>query len=122
MIEIIAYDDAAPPFEMQRIELTARGFDVHFTQPLAKGEIPVEQVVVRRFGYLYWAEYGSDRQNNIPLPVQTLSVSADRRTLSIAIPVNRAHVYEIDVGNVRSADGLELQNHFAFYTLNELVE
>ena len=122
MIEVISYDTTQPPFEMQRIELTPHGFDVHFTQPLSDADIPIEQIAIRQFHYLYWAEYGSDRQDNKRLPVQRLSLSTDRRTLSITVPVEKDNVYEIDVGAVRSADGLELQNNFAFYTLNELVK
>ena len=122
MIEVISYDAAQPPFEMQRIELKPHGFDVHFTQPLSDADIPIKQIAIRQFHYLYWAEYGSDRQGNKRLPVQRLSLSADRRTLSITVPVEKNNVYEIDLGAVRSADGLELQNNFAFYTLNELVK
>lgn len=122
MIEVISYNAAEQPFEMQRIELTSRGFDVHFTQPLAAEAILSEQVVVREFHYLYWAEYGSDRQDNRRLPVSRLDLSADRRRLSIAVPVQRNRIYEIDLGVIHSTDGAELQNNFAFYTLNELVE
>ena len=122
MIEIISYDATQPPFEMQRIELTPHGFDVHFTQPLSDAVIPLEQIAIRQFHYLYWAEYGSDRQDNRRLPVQRLSLSTDSRTLSITVQVAKNNVYEIDLGAVQSADGLELQNNFAFYTLNELVK
>jgi putative heme-binding domain-containing protein len=122
MIEVISYDATQPPFEMLRIELTPTGFDVHFTQPLSDIAIPLEQIAIRQFHYLYWAEYGSDRQDNRRLPVERLSLSADRHTLSITVPVAQDNVYEVDLGAVLSADGIELQNNFAFYTLNELVK
>jgi putative heme-binding domain-containing protein len=122
MIEVISCDESNPPFEMHRIELKPDGFDVHFTLPLAAAEVPADQITVRQFHYLYWAEYGSDRQDNIKLPVKRVTISSDRRTLSIRVPVARNNVYEIDLGALRSADGTELQNNFAFYTLNELVQ
>ena len=122
IIEVISYDEATPPFEMHRIELTPSGFDVHFTQPLASEELPLEQVSVSQFHYLYWAEYGSDRQDIVKQPVTGLAVSADRRTLSITVPVSKDNVYEIDLGQLQSANGVELQNNFAFYTLNELAK
>lgn len=42
--------------------------------------------------------------------------------LSIRVPVARNNIYEIDVGALGSTDGTELQNNFAFYTLNELAQ
>jgi len=42
--------------------------------------------------------------------------------LSIRVPVARNNIYEIDVGALRSTDGIELHNNFAFYTLNELAQ
>ena len=122
MIEVISCDESSPPFEMHRIELKPDGFDVHFTLPLEESAVSADRISVRQFHYLYWAEYGSDRQDVVQLPVKRATVSADRRTLSIRVPVARNNVYEIDFGALRSADGIELQNNFAFYTLNELVQ
>ena len=121
MIEVISYDPKKPPFEMQRIELKPDGFDIHFTSPLAEASLPEGQVRIKQFHYLYWAEYGSDRQDNLRLPIQRLQVSADRKTLSVQLPLTKNRVYEIDLGLLRSAEGLELQNNFAYYTLNELA-
>lgn len=122
IIEVISHDEAMPPFEMHRIQLTPDGFDVHFTLPLAQNVVPVDQVTVRQFHYLYWAEYGSDRQNNIQLPVNDVTVSNGRKTLSIKVSVSKDNVYEIDLGPLRSADDIELQNNFGFYTVNELAK
>jgi putative heme-binding domain-containing protein len=122
IIEVISHDKEQPPFEMQRIELTRTGFDVHFTLPLAQAAVPVDQVTVRQFRYLYWAEYGSDRQDNVQLPVQRLTVSEDRKTLSISVSISKDNVYEIDLGPLHSADGVDLQNNFGFYTVNELAQ
>ena len=122
MIEVISCDESKPPFEMHRIELKPDGFDVHFTLPLEEATVPADQISIRQFHYLYWAEYGSDRQDVVKLPVNRVTLSADRRKLSIRVPVARNNIYEIDLGALRSADGIELQNNFAFYTLNELVQ
>jgi putative heme-binding domain-containing protein len=121
-IEVISHDKEQPPFEMQRIELTPDGFDVHFTLPLERATVPVDQVNVRRFHYLYWAEYGSDRQENAKLPVKDVTVSEDRKTLSIKVSVAKNNVYEIDLGLLRSDNDVDLQNNFGFYTVNELAQ
>lgn len=122
MIEVISFDKEKPPFEMQRIELTASGFDIHFTQPIGDAEIVNDQLNIKRFHYLYWAEYGSDRQDNQSVPIQQIRVSLDRQTLSINIPLMKDKIYEIDLGQIQSASGLELKNNFAYYTLNELLK
>ena len=122
MIEVITFDKENSPFEMQRIELTESGFDIHFTQPIAADEIVCDQISIKRFHYLYRAEYGSDRQDNQSVAVQRLHVSPDRRVLSIGIPLVRDKVYEIDLGQIQSASGRELENNFAYYTLNELLK
>jgi hypothetical protein len=122
MIEVITFDKENSPFEMQRIELTKSGFNIHFTQPIAADEIVRDQISIKRFHYLYWAEYGSNRQDNQTVAVQSLHVSPDRRVLSIGIPIVRDKVYEIDLGQIQSASGRELENNFAYYTLNELLK
>ncbi len=122
MIEVVSFDKEKPPFEMQRIELTERGFDIHFTQPVAESEIASDQVNIKRFHYLYWAEYGSDRQDDQSVQIEQVHLSRDRRTLSINIPLMKDKVYEIDLGEIQSAAGLELKNNFAYYTLNELLK
>ncbi len=68
MIEVVSYDESSPPFEMHRIELKPDGFDVHFTLPLEESTVSADRISVRQFHYLYWAEYGSDRQDVVQLP------------------------------------------------------
>jgi hypothetical protein len=122
MIEVIAFDKSNVPFEMQRIELTESGFDIHFTQPMAAGQKFRDQISIKRFHYLYWAEYGSDRQDYESVELQSLHLSSDRRVLSICLPLDQDKVYEMDLGPIQSASGIELKNNFAYYTLNELLK
>ena len=120
MLEVITFDPTKTPFEMQRIELTKTGFDIHFTQPVASGPLIAEQMSVKNFHYLYWAEYGSDRQHYKPVVIENARLSADCKVLSLKIPLEQDKIYEIDLGAVTSASGLELKNNYAYYTLNEL--
>lgn len=122
IIEVISFDPSKTPFEMQRIEVKRSGFDIHFTQPLADNKVSADQVSVTQFHYLYWGEYGSDRQDKQRVPVQQLTVSEDRKTLSFEFPVEQDNVYEFDLGLIYSASGSELQNNYAYYTVNECKE
>ena len=122
MIEVISFDKTKPPFEIQRIELKPTGFDVHLTQPLAEAGLAGDQISVKQFHYLYWAEYGSDRQDVTNIPVTQFTVSEDRKTLHLNAPVAKSNIYEIDLGLIRSASGLELKNNYSYYTVNEVVK
>ena len=122
MVEVITFDKRNAPFEMQRIELTESGFDIHFTQPMAAGQRVRDQISIKRFHYLYWAEYGSDRQDYESVELQSLELSSDRKVLSIGLRLEQNKVYEMDLGPIKSASGIELKNNFAYYTLNELLK
>lgn len=120
MIEVISYDGSSMPFEMQQIRLTTDGFEVEFTKPLADTAVAADAISVKRFHYLYWAEYGSDRQDVQRVPVSNASLSSDKQRLRFVVPVKAGHVYEIDLGDVRADGGAVLENNFAFYTVNEV--
>ena len=122
MVEVITFDKRKVPFEMQRIELTESGFDIHFTQPMAVGQRVRDQISIKRFHYLYWAEYGSDRQDYESVELQSLDLSSDRKVLSIGLRLEQNKIYEMDLGPIKSASGIELKNNFAYYTLNELLK
>ena len=122
IIEVISFDETKPPFEMHRIELKPNGFDVHFTQPIQAADLASDQITVRQFHYLYWAEYGSDRQDVVEQSINNIAISPDRRTISIQVPISKDKIYEIDLGTLESASGIELKNNFAFYTINELAK
>jgi putative heme-binding domain-containing protein len=120
IIETVSYDGTSTPFEMQRVALTPHGFDIHFTQPVAD-DGDGDAVTVQEFHYLYWAEYGSDRQDVRALPVEKPKLSEDRTVLSLRLPVKAGKVYELDLGYVEAASGAILENNVAFYTVNEVL-
>ena len=56
-----------------------------------------------------------------PVPVQTATVSSDKRTVSLTLPqLVPQEVYELCVKGVRAADGEELLHAEACYTLNHV--
>ena len=121
IIETIRYDGTTPPFEMQRVALTADGFSIHFTQPLPAADLDGEAIMVKEFHYLYWAEYGSDRQGMKTVKVDRIQVSEDRKTLRLRLPIQAGKVYELDLGDVVAESGDRLENNVAFYTVNEVL-
>lgn len=120
-IEVISYDASKTPFEIQRIELTRDGFDLHFTQPLASSEIPVTSISVTEFRYKYWDTYGSEPFDEAEIPVRAVDLSNERRTLSLKLPLQAEYIYNIQLPELASANGLLLDNNFGIYTLNQLL-
>ena len=120
-IEIIEYDNAKMPFEMHRIELTKKGFDIHFTQPLSSETITADKILITEFEYEYWNGYGSEPILEKTIRVNKARTSADRRTLSIELSHRAGAIYQIQFGQVRSASGLTLENNYGIYTLNQLI-
>lgn len=118
-IEIISYDPSETPFEIQRIELTRDGFDLHFTQPLDSSAIPVTSVSVTEFQYEYWDTYGSEPFNESTVPISAAILSDDHSVLSLKLPLKAEYLYNIQLPELASMNGLLLENNFGIYTLNQ---
>ncbi len=120
-IEVIRFDESKTPFEMQRIELTKNGFDIHFTDTIGSSEVRMQDVLVTEFEYRYWDGYGSEPVNEKRLQVDRLEVSEGGRRLSLLLPLREETILEIKLPSLRSARGLPLENDYAVYTLNRLL-
>ena len=120
-IEIIRYDESRTPFEMQRIALTKDGFDIVFTEALGPDTPTVETVSIKEFQYQYWDEYGSEPINAAAVSIEHLSLSEDRKTLSLLLPRKADFIYQIQLSEIKSASGLPLENDYGIYTLNNLL-
>jgi glucose/arabinose dehydrogenase len=110
------------PFEMHSMSLTATGFDLVFTKPIdpATAE-PLAAYSMQSYTYNYWSTYGSPEIDTRAESVARVSVSDDRRRVSLEVPsLKRGRVYELHVANLKSAEGDSLLHPQAYYTLNEL--
>jgi hypothetical protein len=114
------------PFEMHHVSLTKTGFDVTLTKPLAPGfpgkdKKPADAVSVQSYTYNYFSNYGSPEVDRKAEEVGGVTLSADRRTLSVGVgSLRRGRVYELRLSGVKSADGDDILHPEAYYTLNEL--
>lgn len=110
------------PFEIQTMKLTKCGFDLTFTKPLEEktADRPAAYSL-QSFTYYYHSAYGSDEVDRRAEKVAAVRLSADRRTVSLDVGGRRrGRVYELNVTDVRSADGDPVLHPEAYYTLNEL--
>jgi glucose/arabinose dehydrogenase len=112
----------AVPFEIHSMKLTKEGFDLTFTKPLdpATAEKPTAYSL-QSFTHYYWGTYGSPEVDRRAEKVRAVTVSPDRRKVSLAVSGFRpGRVYELHLEGVKSADGDAVLHPEAYYTLNDL--
>lgn len=112
------------PMDIYHMSLTARGFDLTFTQP-------VEPVAARnpanyhfrRYYYEYHLAYGSDQFDVQDVPVTKVQLSPDNKQISLTLPeIKPGYIYELRLTDIRSSDGDSLANALVCYTVNQLRE
>jgi hypothetical protein len=110
------------PFEIHTMSLTAGGFDLTFTKPIDPASADqLETYSLQSYTYNYWSTYGSPEIDRQVVPVGDVSVSSDRRKVSLHVEgLHTGRVYELHVDGVTSADGNALLHPEAYYTLNVL--
>lgn len=120
-IEVIHFKPGAVPFEIQRMELTRSGFDVVLTQPTDTRSILPRDISVTEYQYNYWDGYGSEPIHEKNIPVEEVTVSADRTILSLRFPRKAEFIYQVQLPVLTSRSGLPLENNYGIYTLNRLL-
>ncbi len=112
------------PFEILRVSIRQDGFDVEFTQPVdAKTGRDLNSYRLGTFTHIYHAGYGGPEVDQTIPEVKAVRLSADRRTATIVLDeLIRGHVYELDLGALRSKGGGPLLHQHAYYTVNEIPD
>lgn len=110
----------AMPFEIRHISITPTGFRVAFTKPV-EPETGGDRRSYRlgTFTHIYHAGYGGPEVDQTVPAVKSIVLSPDRLEATIELEeFMLGHVYEFDLGAVRSEDSEELLHRQAYYTVN----
>ena len=112
------------PFELYSMHLTPRGFQLVFTKPLdAAGAKKPEHYSLQHYYYAYQPRYGSPQTGHTPVSIAGVVLDADQRSVWIEVgQLVPGRIYELNLGEIRAADGSELVHSTAYYTLNYLIE
>lgn len=112
------------PFEIHHVALTPTGFDLTFTKPLdPKAMTAGLKAAVESYTYIYHSTYGCPETDRRAEPVADARLSADGKTLSLAVEgLRKGRVYAIRLDGLKTPDGEKLLHDEAYYTLNELVK
>jgi len=111
------------PMEIHSVHLLQDGFEVTFTEPVADDIVltPAD-VSLQQYDYDWWWEYGSPERHTAPVAVSDVSLSPDRRTLTLHAPVAPAMMARCVLSGVRGASGAPLLHGEFNYTVNQLPE
>jgi glucose/arabinose dehydrogenase len=110
-------------FDIYSMNLTAKGFQLTFTEPVnVASASDSTNFRFRHYYYAYHKNYGSDQLDNKAVKVTGISVSADRKRISVELSeLKSGYVYELKLGSLTSAEGQPLANKIICYTLNNLL-
>ena len=117
------------PFEVERVHLLQDGLEVTFTSALAAELAPDPSAIdLVQYDYDYWWEYGSPERDLRAVPVTSIEVAADRRSLVLRTrdaeqPLEAARMARVVLPEEwRSAEGLPLLHREFAYCINQLPE
>ena len=110
------------PMDILTMRLTKTGFDLTFTKPVDPQTASSPSAYsLSHYYYLYHAIYGSPKTDVTPVNVTGVSISPDRRRVSLTLEkLAPGRIYELHPGRIKSADGAPLVTRLAAYTLNRL--
>ncbi|CAH0994577.1 hypothetical protein EMA8858_00687 [Emticicia aquatica] len=108
--------------DIMSMNLTPNGFDLTFTLPLDKNIAQeLANYKFRRFYYEYHQAYGSKQFDVKDIAVKSVKISDDGKKVSLELAEMKAgYIYELNVGDLKTADNKYLINKILCYTLNKL--
>ena len=107
------------PFEILNMKITRSGFDLQFTLPVdISTATNLSNYAFEYYYYPYHRVYGGPQRGNTPVAVKQVSISADKKTVSLTLPnLVEKRIYELQISKLLSESGLELLHPSAYYTL-----
>lgn len=111
-----------PQLDILRMSLTAKGFDLVFTQPVTAAALKPGNYHIRRYRYAYHKKYGSPQLDVQAIHVRSVKAAPDGKRVSLVLDgLAPGFVYEIKLDSITSRQGLPLANKLICYTLNNLL-
>jgi hypothetical protein len=112
--------ETAPFFDVLSVRSTgATTFDIHFTEPLVSADA-ANFLVPQQWAYVPVQTYGAGKQTTENLTISAVSLSADKKTVTLTIPgLKQSNVVYLRWTGLTSQSGRPLMTDRAWYTLNE---
>ena len=110
------------PFEIKQITIEPDGFKIAFTKPVdSPTGSDAKSYHITTFTHPYQASYGGPEIDQTTPVVKFAKISGDGMSATLVLDkMIRGHVYDFDLGLLRSRDKEELLHRKAYYTVNEV--
>ncbi len=122
-LQCLAYNGIST-FEMLRVEATAGGFNITFTEPLSEKSLELihDSAQIQQWHYMPTSQYGGPKLDLTALRVSAWNLSEDGKTLHIQVPdLKEKYVIYIKLPpGVISTSGNDLWSGDVWYTLNQI--
>jgi mono/diheme cytochrome c family protein len=111
------------PVETAKMELIRDGFRLTFTAEMDPARLAeTERYRLGRFRYLYLPA-GSPRVDESSAGIDAIRVAGDHRSVEIVVrDLQPGYLYELELDDLRSANGRAVENPQGFYTLTRLLD
>jgi len=121
-LQRIEWDGKTVPFEMHSMKLTPTGFAVRFTSPVDPQTVRSSGAIkFKHWHYHYHGTYGSPKVDLTEDVATIRSISKDRQTVFVDLPLEKGKVYQIMTKGIRSAGHEPMSTTTGYYTLNNLL-
>ncbi|MEU9220966.1 lectin [Streptomyces sp. NPDC048376] len=116
--------NGANAFDIRAMRAVPGGFQLEYTQPLSTDTANelADRYKIKQWRYVPTADYGGPKVDEETLTAQSATLSADRKTVTLAVPGLKADrvVHVRSPRPFSSAGGESLWSTEAWYTLNKL--
>jgi len=111
------------PVDIRSMNITDEGFDLHFTQPMDEATLQdTANYHFRHYYYEYHLKYGSDQFDVQKVGVKDIEVSEGGKKVSLKLEnLKPGYIYELTIGELKSEEGVVLENKLVCYTVNSLL-
>ena len=112
------------PFEIHEMRLKHDGFLLTFTKPVDPESVArPESYKLQTYTYIYQSSYGSPEVDPTDPVIQSVTVAPDGLSARLRVAgLQRGHIHELHLDDVRSAQNEPLLHPRAYYTLNYLQQ
>lgn len=112
--------DGTNPFELLDMKLTKTGFKLSFTEPLQAGSAVLANLTAQQWHYHYHEKYGSNKVDVESVKISSVTLSEDKRSIDIKLPLTAGKVVKIDFSGLVSETKRRASSTEVFYTLNQV--
>ncbi len=111
-------------FEMYAVRSKPTGFEIEFTQPASNSAENVNNYRLATYWHRRQEAYGAGHQEDKRrVQIQSVSLSSDKMRVQVTLnesDIVRRNEYRFDLSNIQSAEGENLFDGRAWYTLNRI--